>query len=100
MDQAGSFRIGILAYDLRRLLPRYIVTAIHADRLTTQCTRCARIEISVHRRAIPAIHHHMTLRRHVSRKYDIHRLHLGEAICNRHCRRHVKLLATWRGYIA
>ena len=42
--------------------------------------------------AITAVHRQMTLRRHVSRKCDTHRLELREAIGDRQCRWGIKRL--------
>ena len=49
--------------------------------------------------AITAVHRQMTLRRHVSRKCDTHRLELREAIGDRQCRWGIKRLATCCGWL-
>src|ERR1700720_2488182 len=87
-------------------LPVYIVRTIDAGYPSVQymglCFEVS-VEIFIHQCgsclsscgcAITAVHRQMTLRRHVSRKCDTHRLELREAIGDRQCRWGIKRLAT------
>ena len=66
------------------------------------------VEIFIHQRGsclsscgctITAVHRQVTLRRHVSRECDAHRLELREAIADRQCRWGIKRLATCRRWL-